>query len=216
MRYARLLRREKNIAASDTGGVLERWAFGRDLLSDPAKTTSAGNLKHGVLGDVIGRAASRGYKLTEQEIQRRLRAARTYPTEAQIREALTDFANWDALARAGFPPVEAPPDELPFDPRDAGERSRDAARELARRTAQDSGEQLALFDYFPDDRFDETSTLAELAKYAEEMAVLTARFQRRDDERAAYMARLLAAVGGDESKTWAEAHAALERHGGTR
>ncbi|HZR50055.1 MAG TPA: hypothetical protein VFB06_11105 [Streptosporangiaceae bacterium] len=210
MRYARLLRREKNIAASDTGGVLERWAFGRDLLTDPAKTTPAGNLKHGVLAELIGRAAAGGYKLTEQEIQRRLRAARTYPSEAQIREALTDFANWDALARAGFPPVEAPPDTLPFDPRDSGERARDAAREFTRHANGSGSEQLTLFDFFPDDKFTELSTLGELMKYAHEMAELTERYARKDRERAAYLDSLIAAVHGDLSKTWEEAQAALD------
>ena len=132
MRYARYLRYEKNIAASDTGGVLERWAFGRRLVEDDTATTPAGNLKHGVLAKLIGNAAASGYKIGEQEIQRRLRAGRTYATEAQIREALKDFANWDALARAGFPEVEMPADAEPYDPRDADEKARDAARILAR------------------------------------------------------------------------------------
>jgi hypothetical protein len=209
MRYARYLRYEKNIAASDTGGVLERWACGRRLLEDDTATTPVGNLKHGVLAKLIGNAAARGYKFTEQEIQRRMRAARTYATEAQIREALTDFANWDALARAGFPEVDLPAGAEPFDPRDTDEKTRDAARILARNAERGDGSQLALFEYFPDDRFDETSTLAELAKYASEMAELTERFAQRDRERFAYLNRLIAAAGGDMAATWAEADAAL-------
>lgn len=209
MRYARYLRLEKNISASDRGGVLERWSYGRRLIEDDTATTPAGNLKHGVLGRLINHAAARGYKIGEQEIQRRMRAARTYETEAQIREVLTDFATWDELARAGFPPVEAPAGAEPYDPRDADERARDAARALTRRTGQDS-EQIALFDYFPDDRFTETSTLEELAKYAEEMACLTERYARHDRERADYLQRLIRAAGGDMSVTWEDAQQALD------
>jgi hypothetical protein len=77
-----------------------------------------------------------------------------------------------------------------------------------RRSREDSG-QLTLFDYFPDDRFDEMATLAELAKYADEMAQLTERYARKDRERAGYLRGLIGAVNGDMSKTWAEADAAL-------
>jgi len=210
MRYARYLRYEKNIAASDTGGVLERWAFGRRLLEDGDATTPAGNLKHGVLAKLIGNATVAGFKIGEREIQRRLQAARTYPTEAQIRLAVDGFGTWSDLYNAGFPPVEMPADAEPFDPRDADERARDAARELARHGERGSENQLSLFDYFPDDRFTELSTLAELAKYAAEMAELTERYRQRDEERAAYLARLISAVNGDMHATWEEAQAALD------
>jgi hypothetical protein len=211
MRYARYLRQEKYIRASDTGGILERWKFGRRLLEDDTATTPAGNLKHGVLDRLITHASARGYKIGEQEIQRRLRAARTYETEAQIRELLTDFETWDELARAGFPPVEKPADAERYDPRDADEIARDTARALSRgRAAADGEEQLALFGYFPDDLFTELSTLAELAKYADEMAELTDRFAKRDRERADYLRQLIAAVGGEMSATWEQAQAALD------
>ena len=36
-----------------------------------------------------------GLKLSAQEIRRRLQCARTYPTEAQIRQALADFRTWE-------------------------------------------------------------------------------------------------------------------------
>jgi hypothetical protein len=209
MRYARYLRIEKYIAASDTGGVIERWRYGRRLLEDGTATTPAGNMKHGETAKLIAKAAARGYKIGEQEIQRRLRAARTYETEAQIRELLTDFATWDEVARAGFPAVEALADAEPYDPRDADERARDTARSLLRRAEGDDA-QPALFDYFPDDRFDETSTLAELAKYADEMAELTERFRQRDEERAEYLRKLIDAVGGDLGATWEDAQSRLD------
>jgi hypothetical protein len=211
MRYARYLRQEKYIRASDTGGILERWKYGRRLLEDDTATTAAGNFRHGVLAKLIGHAESRGYKINEREIQRRLQAARTYQTEAEIRQALTDFETWDELLNAGFPAVERPADAERYDPRDADEIARDTARALIRARADaDSEEQLALFEYFPDDRFTELSTLAELAKYADEMADLTERFAQRDRERADYLRRLIAAAGGDLSATWEQAQAALD------
>jgi len=211
MRYARYLRLEKYIAASDTGGIIERWRFGRRLLEDDAATTPAGNLRHGVLANLTGNASSRGYRLSEREIQYRLQAGRTYATEAEIRTASADFADWTELRNAGFPPVDVPPDALPFDPRDADEKARDAARELARRSGErGEQDQLALFDYFPDDKFTELTTLGELAKYAGEMAALTERYARKDRDRAAYLDSLIGAVNGDLGKTWAEAQAALD------
>jgi hypothetical protein len=211
MRYARYLRYEKNIAASDKGGVLERWSYGRRLIEDDTATTPAGNFRHGVLAKLVGNAAASGFKLSEREIQRRLQCGRTYETEAQIRHAVADFETWHDLAAAGFPAVEMPEGAEPFDPRDADERARDTARELARRSQQENGAgQLTLFDYFPDDKFTELSTLGELAKYAADMAELTDRYARKDRERAAYLASLIGAVDGDMSKTWEEAQAALD------
>lgn len=210
MRYARYLRQEKYIAASDTGGIIERWRYGRRLIEDDTATTPAGNLKHGVLDKLIAHASARGYTLTQTEINRRLRCAKAYLTEAQISRAATDFEYWWNLISAGFPAVDVPTDAEPFDPRDADERARDTSRILARRAAADGADQLALFDYFPDDRFDETATLGELAKYAEEMADLTERFAQRDRERADYLQSLIDAVGGDLSATWEHAQQALD------
>ena len=211
MRYARYLRYEKNIAASDKGGILERWSYGRRLLEDDTATTPAGNLRHGVLAKLVGNAAASGYRISEREIQRRLQCGRTYETEAQIRHAVADLETWHDLAAANFPAAEAEPGAEPFDPRDADEKARDAARELARRSGQHGEQdQLSLFDYFPDDKFTELSTLGELAKYAAEMAELTERYARKDRERAEYLARLIDAVGGDLGKTWEQAQAALD------
>lgn len=208
MRDSRFFRYEKNIAASDTGGILERWAMGHDLLADPKRVTPAGNLKHGVLAELISKAAKRGFKITEREIQRRMACARAYATEAEIRHAVTDFETWHDLVAAGFPPVQVPLDAgtEPYDPRDEDEKRRDAARELARR-GQEAAGQLSLF---PDDTFDELSTLTELAKYANEMSAMTDRYVRRDRERAQYLKALIDAVDGDMSKTWGEAQAALD------
>lgn len=68
---------------------------------------------------------------------------------------------------------------------------------------------MTLFDFFPDDRFDELSTLAEMRKHAADCARRTEGHARKNRERFEYLDRLSAAVDGDEGKTWEEAQAAL-------
>jgi hypothetical protein len=212
VRDSKYLRYEKRIAASDTGGILERWTMAQALLADGKKATPAGNLRHGALERILADAKAAGLPLTEREIQYRLKCARAYASEAEIRTACSDYKTWSELRAAGFPPVQVPlgADTDPFDPRNPAEKARDAGRELARVEQEEAG-QLALFEFFPPERgFSELSTLAELDKHAEEMAEWTARHIRRDRERRAYVDRLIAAVRGDMSKTWAEAQAALD------
>lgn len=208
MRYARYLRMEKYIAASDSGGIIERWKFGRRLLEDGTATTPAGNLRHGVLDRLITHATTRGYKLSEREVRYRLECARAYETEAQIGTASADFGDWTSLRVAGFPPVEVAADGEPYDPRDADERERDLGRRLARAGHQDGFDSISA-DFWPTDTYGPLSTLAELAKYAEEMRELTQRFVRRDEERDRHLQALIAAVNGDLSVTWEAAETAL-------
>ena len=210
MSTARYSRQEKAIAAADAGSVRQRWEYGRLLLVDDAMTTPAGNLRNGKVAELILAAAKVGRKISEREIRYRLECGRAYPCESQIRHAGAEYEGWTDLRNAGFPACDPEDGEAPYDPRGDRERSRDAARSLARHGERGDETQLPLFDYFPDDRFDETSTLAELTKYAAEMAELTERFVQRDKERAAYLASLIAAVNGDMSKTWEQAQAALD------
>ena len=182
--------------------------MGQALLADAKKMTPAGNLRHGVLERIIADAKAAGYPVTEREIRYRLQCARAYATEAEIGTACSDFKTWSDLRAAGFPTVQVTleADTEPYDPRTPDEKRRDAARELARK-GQEAAGQLSLF---PDDKYGEMSTLAELAKYAAEMAEITDRYARRDEERADYLKSLIDAVSGDMSKTWGEAQAALE------
>lgn len=214
MRDSKYLRYEKRIAASDTGGILERWAMARALLADSKKTTSAGNLKHGALERILADAKAAGLPITEREIQYRLKCARAYASEAEIRTACSDFKTWTDLRAAGFPTVQVPlgTDTDPFDPRDEDEKRRDAARELSR-IAQENAGQLALFDHFPAERFDPLATLADLTKWANDMADWTERQAEADRKRLAYVKELTDAVDGDLGKTWEEAQAALEAAG---
>lgn len=217
MKYSALIKLERAIAASDRGGILERWRWGTRILGDPKMVTPNGNLRHGRLAQLIADAKADGIELTEQEVQRRLKCARAYRSEAEIRESAHGFKNWDELARAGFPAVQVTldADTEPYDPRTPEERRHDAAREIERRAKEESGGQLTLFDHFPADRFDQLAVLADLRKWAVESAEWTERHAEADRKRIAYLDRLSAAVGGDESKTWQEADEALHGKGGT-
>jgi hypothetical protein len=201
--YTRL---EKAIAAADAGTIRQRWEYGRRLLCDPSATTDAGNLRHGKLAELIDAASRAGVPLSDREIRYRLEAGRAYPCESQIGRARADFSTWNALRDARFPAYDADPGEQPYDPRSLAEKVGQTEKQLA----LGEPDQLALFEYFPSDLFSELSTLGELRKYQAEMAEWTERQARRDAERLAYVEALSAAVGGDESKTWAEAQAALD------
>lgn len=197
---------EKAIAASDSGTAWNRWLYGRRLLCDPSATDRDGNLRPGKMAELIEAAARVGVKLAEAEILARLRAARAYPCESQVRAAIDCAGTWDVLVETGFQPHEAQPGEEPYDPRTAAEQLQQAERQLA----LGEPDQMTLFELFPSDRYTPLSTLGELAKFAAECAETTERFAARDRKRAEYLAALLDAAGGNESATWAEAQAALD------
>jgi hypothetical protein len=224
MRFTRYLRQEKYIVASDTGGIVERWKWGRRFLEDRSATTPRGNLKHGVLDRLIANATAAGYKLTEQEIQRRLRCARTYQTEAEIRECAHGFQNWDQLARAGFPAVEVADPGEPYDPRDTDEKIRDIKNTLAdaerQRERERTGQaQLGLY-FLPGitlDTYGPESEIGDLWKQHEHIKVEVTeplvqagqRAKRDDQDREQRLHRLTRAVDGDSAATWAGASNAL-------
>lgn len=206
--FAAYGRYERAIAAADAGSLRRRWEYGRRLLCDPLATTPDGNLRNGVIAALIGAAHKRGQKLSEREIRYRIRAGRTYPCESQIRHICAGFESWGALRAADFPAVDAEPGEEPCDPRGLAEKARAVDRQLV--LGEADPEQLALFEYFPEDRYDELSTLADLRKYAEESDARTVRHARKDRERFEYLDQLLSAVDGDENATWEQAQAALD------
>lgn len=210
--YGRL---EKAIAAADTGSIRRRWEYARRLLMDRSKTHPDGRLKHGVIDGLIAAAARQGIKIGRREIQYRFQAGRTYQSEAEYAQLVAHFETWKEVIQAGFPAVDVPLDAdlEPFDPRTPEERARDMGEAIDLIAGKASG-QLELFDYFKETAADELSTIGELRKYATEMSEWTQRHARRDRERIAYVNRLSAAVGGDETKTWAEADAAMRGEGG--
>jgi hypothetical protein len=200
MKTTQYIRQEKAIAAADTNGIRERWLWGLRLLRDAEVFTSGGQMKAGRADELIAALKSAGRKISQREIQYRLKAARTYPTDSQIAQISARFENWSALIAADFPTVDALPDELPADHRTDTERQRDHARALT----EILGEQGTLFplaDFEPHE-----TPLKDLKAYADEMAELTARFRRRDEERQAYLTQLIDAADGDMSTTWQDAH----------
>lgn len=206
MKASQHIRQVKAIEDADSGGIRERWMFGLRILRDPEQMTDSGkSLRHGAAELLIAAAGldSKGRKrLNDQEIQRCLRCARAYPTEAQIRMAATDFGSWSELVQAGFPAYDAPEGEPPADHRTDAERERDRERTIVDLT----GEQGVLFplsDFEPS-----TTTLKELVAYADEMEGWTARRVDHDRKRREDLASLIEAAGGDLSVTW---HAALLR-----
>jgi len=198
------VRQEKAIAAADSGGIHERWMWGLRLLRDPEAIAKGGGLKHGVTDQLIAAVTGSGRRISDREIRRRLQCARTYPTEAQIGQALADFATWFELSEAGFPPISAPVDEPLADHRTEAEREHDRARALLDLV----GAQGSLF---PLDQFEPVSTsLKDLLAYTEQMEELTNRFRTRDRNRRAYVESLIAAADNDLSLSWLEAHGRLE------
>lgn len=209
---SRYAKREKTIAAADADGIRERWEYGRLLLVDDTATTAAGNLRNGVLAELVRvslrsavlRSATSQYAGLRREIQYRLQCARAYPFESQITQASAQYGYWWQLIRAGFPPYPSEADERPYDPRSTQEIRRDLERS-GHGIMPEPWQQRALFERFSDD-----DTLAALQRYAEEQSELTARYQARCVERHAYLTELIKAVNGDLSRTYGEAKAALE------
>lgn len=201
MKTTQYVRQEQAIAAADLGGIRERWMWGLRLLRDPDAFAPGGTqMKAGRAEELVQAIKAAGRKISQREIQYRLRAARTYQTDSQIAQISARFENWSGLIAADFPAVDALPDELPADHRTDAERKRDRARALA----DVLGEQGTLF---PLDDFEPAETpLKDLESYALEMAELTARFRKRDEQRREYLDRLIEAVDGDLSATWQDAH----------
>lgn len=205
MKTTQYVRQEKSIAAADSGSIRERWLWGLRLLRDPdAFSPGSSQLKPGRADELVRAAAAAGLKLTDREIRYRLQCARAYPTEAQIRNAGSEFQGWTELRAAGFPAFDAPEGEPPADHRTDAERKRDHARALADQLG-DQGALFPLSDFEPI-----TTTLKELTAYAAEMAELTERFAARDRERQSYLSALIAAADGDLSMTWQDAHDRLD------
>ncbi len=205
MKTAQYIRQEKAISAADAGGVRERWLWGLRLLRDPeAFSPGSTQLKPGRADELVQAAKAAGLKLTVREIQFRLQCARTYPTEAQIANAGSQFEGWTELRSAGFPAIDAPDGEPPADHRTPAERDHDHARALMDKIGE-QGTLFPLSDFEP-----VVTTLKELAAYAEQMRELTDRFAERDRKRREYLDRLIEAADGDLSMTWQDAHNRLD------
>lgn len=207
MKTTQYVRQLSAIEATDTDLIRKWWMFGLRLLRDPESMSPSGSsLRHGVAEQLItaaGKTSKGKPRLSVDKIQRSLQCARAYPTETQIQHAVRDFESWRDLVAAGFPSYESGEGEAPADHRTDAERTRDRARALAS-LAEFGNEQGALFplsDFEP-----VTATLKELDEYAEQQEAITARFAAYGQRRRTYLENLKAAVDGDLSATWQQAH----------
>jgi len=208
-RYGRYLRLEKNIAASDTGGILKRWRYGRALVTDRKRTTEAGNFRSGVIDELIAIGRAADVTLSRREIQRRVQCAKAYPTETLLRHAVAQYETWRDLADANFPPVELPegvdPGE-PYDPHAAGRKPPKPPTQDALTTAD--GKRVPAFDppvRFGGDEHGPRSTIEDLYAACKESEGYTERMAANDAKRRGYVDDLADAAGGDLTKTWYEA-----------
>jgi hypothetical protein len=202
MKTTQYLSIERRITAAEAGSIRERWLYGLRLLRDPEAIAKGGGLRHGVADTLIAAAAKRGVNLSAREIQWRLQCARTYPTEGQIRNAVTDFGAWRDLISANFPAYPADFDEPPADHRTPDEKSHDAATALLDLV----GDQGALF---PISQLEPTeATLKDLVAYIDQQDEITQRFLAKNERRREYVAVLSEAVGNDLSRSWRDAHLA--------
>lgn len=201
MKITQYIRQEKAIAAAAVNDIRERWMWGLRLLRDPeAFSPGSSQLKPGRADELVRGAKAAGLKLTVREIQYRLQCARAYRTESQITNAGAQFEDWSALRAAGFPATVAEDGELPADHRTDAERARDHARAIVDLIGE-QGTLFPLADFEPAE-----TPLKDLKAYADEMAELTARFRKRDEERRAYLDTLIEAASGDLSTSWQDAH----------
>lgn len=208
-RYGRYLRLEKNIAASDTGGILERWRYGRELVTDRKRTTEAGNFRTGAIDEMITIGKAAGVSLSRREIQYRAQCARAYPTETELRTARAQFADWTEFREAGFPPVELPDGVDPGDPYDPHAADRKPPRGTPQEPLTTSdGKRVPEFAppvRFGGDEHGPRSTIEDLYAACKESEGYTDRMAANDARRRAYVDDLRDAVGGDLTKTWYEA-----------
>jgi len=204
MKTTQYVNQSRTIATGDSGTIRERWMQGLRLLADPDLfAPGSSQLRPGAAAELIEAHAKRDVVLSERELQWRLRCARTYKTETEFRNAITEFPTWYELTQAGFPSFPGLDGEPPADYRTSAEIARDRARQLAEMTDPQG-------TLFPLDQFEPIEApLKDLQIYAERGEELTARFAAHDKRRRDYLESLIEAADGDMSMTWAEAHRRL-------
>lgn len=103
---------ETKIAADERGGIKHRWDYGRALLHEKAaRPLRRGNgerkiLPKDMITELIVDATRAGLKLSEREIQYRIKCASVYGSDVELRKAVAEFGTWSGLIQAGFPAVE--------------------------------------------------------------------------------------------------------------
>jgi hypothetical protein len=202
--WRELERLERKIAASDSGGILERWNYGVEVLKAKAGKRK---LPDGMLAGLVAAAGmkkdAKGNekpKISERDIRYRVQFAEVYPTEAHVRQIIAEWGLWSEIIAAGFPEVVV--DETPSvgDVLDDIEGGAGDPQEF---------EQPGLFPDLVKKIPLPVSPLRNLVAYAEEMRGMTASYAKRDDERQAHLLELTIAAGGDLDVTYQDAMAML-------
>jgi hypothetical protein len=189
MRYERYKRIDNAIKASDSGGIWERWRYGRRCVCDDKMTTSNGSMLDGKLDWLVRRSGA-----SRREIQRRLQCARTYPQESQLRQILAQFRTWDDLHRANFPPVPATEGERPYNPLETDEiiqQQNNATRRATEDAQYDDGALI------PRDAFPDSTPMPEIDRWTDQELELQARGMGRAQRRRVYVDSLIKAGGDD-------------------
>lgn len=203
MKISKYVRAERRIAVASRAEIIERWSYGRALLQDPTMTTPAGHLRHGVSAALIHSAATRALKLTETELQRRLRAARTYSGETEIRRAAADSGGWWALVEAGFPAPDSPTEPALINP----EGHVNPAAEPWHQASLDDDEgvfpRIVRVSGVDHDR--DRAPLSTLRAYLEGCERWTASHVRRNERMRRHLAALAEAAGGDWETRYVDA-----------
>lgn len=89
---------------------MHRYRYGQELLKAKAGRRQ---LPDGLVTELIVDALRAGFKISEREIQYRVKFATVYANDQQVRKAIADFGSWSGLIQAGFPVVEIDePDDL--------------------------------------------------------------------------------------------------------
>src|SRR5258707_10860199 len=202
MRYERYKRIDNAIKASDSGGIWERWRYGRRLVCESEMTTARGYLQHGKIEWLTRRSGE-----SERELQRRLQCARAYPQESQIRQLLTDFRTWDDVINSGFPPYPATEDERPYNPLETDELIQ---QREADRVRFDEDSQYEDGGLIPRDAFPDSTPMLEISQFADRELELAARYTDKAQRRRFYVDSLIKAAGTDwQSMTLGEAERAF-------
>lgn len=110
LNLARLVKLEERIGGSETEGLRARWEFGRELV---AVRDGKGRLPNGYLARIAEETGSSRVELTK-----RMQFAERFPTEEELRNAVTQFRSWHAIVRDALPARRL---ELVTDPADLPE-----------------------------------------------------------------------------------------------
>ncbi len=164
--WRQLSRLERKITADEFGAVMDRWGYGREVLKAKAGRKQ---LPDGMIADLIKAAERTGKKISEREIQYRVKLATIYATDQQVRKAIADLGSWTEIIRAGFPEVTV--DEEPVEANEAEEPEFEQLSLIPGlgSTLKVGGREIALAE----------ATIADIKKYRETFARIHEAYEKK-------------------------------------